>query len=189
VRAVIPNLLSLARLCMTPYVCYLAIHGRYSAVLGWFAVAAITDALDGWLARAWNVQTPLGAMLDPIADKILLGAAFVTLAVLGDIPWRVAGIVLGRDALILAVAGWTIVIGKSKRSFPPSIWGKLSTIAQMIYVLTVILEKFYAPMPGGALIAFTVAALALISGLDYARRYRKSAPSSVNSASVNGRVA
>lgn len=167
----LPNLLSIFRLLLAPYICYLIVRREFGWVLDWFALAAATDALDGWLARKLGVESHVGTALDPIADKVLLSGAFVALAVIGAIPLWLAGIVLGRDALILLVAGTILALGKDRRKFPPSVWGKLSTVAQAAYVVAVIISSAGVSLTRTvAVIGFVVAALAIWSGLDYARR-------------------
>lgn len=97
----IPNFLSLLRIILVPVVVIFLIHGSYGKALFTFTLAGLTDALDGALARLLNCQTVLGAYLDPIADKMLLTASFVTLAILGIIPSWLTVIVISRDFIIL----------------------------------------------------------------------------------------
>jgi cardiolipin synthase (CMP-forming) len=161
----LPNILSLLRMLATPAVFVLILDNRYTAVLVLFGAAALTDALDGWLARVLQAESKLGQLLDPLADKMLLTAAFIALAMARDIPWWLTLVVLGRDAAIVlgALALWT----QGRRSnFPPSIWGKLSTIVQMGYVAIVVLREGADFAPA----AWLVAAMAVASGADYARR-------------------
>jgi cardiolipin synthase len=134
----IPNLLSAARLALAPYIFYLLAVREYRAVLVWFGVAAITDALDGFLARRLGSHSRVGAYLDPLADKVLLSGSFLVLALNGAIPVWLAVVVLGRDALILVFAVGAMLVTKTRRSFPPSGWGKLSTIVQMVFVLAAV---------------------------------------------------
>src|SRR5690242_7610001 len=150
----------------------LILRGEYRASLVWFAAAAITDALDGWLARLVHAESPFGQVLDPVADKVLLSGAFAALAIHGDISWWIAGLVLGRDALILLAAGAFLAFSGKRRSFPPSIWGKLSTIAQCIAVLAVILVGAGFKFPAEAVL-WATAALTAWSGLDYFFRLSK----------------
>jgi cardiolipin synthase len=167
----LPNLLSTLRLVLAPYVFYLIVRREYGWVLDWFAFAAATDALDGWVARRLGVESPVGRALDPIADKVLLSGAFVALAVVRVIPLWLAAVVLGRDALILLGAGLTLFFGQKKREFPPSLWGKVSTIAQSAFVLIVIISAAGASLSRTvSWMGFAIAALAVWSGLDYARR-------------------
>ena len=97
----IPNFLSLLRIILVPVVVIFLIQGSYGKALFAFALAGLTDALDGALARLLNCQTVLGSYLDPIADKLLLTASFVTLSILGIIPSWLTVIVISRDFIIL----------------------------------------------------------------------------------------
>src|SRR6202166_4182562 len=97
---------------------------EYGAVLIWFLLSGITDGLDGWIARRWNVQSRLGAMLDPIGDKLLLSGSFLVLALDGAMEKWLAVLVLGRDVVILLFAAGLLLFSKKKADFPPSWWGK-----------------------------------------------------------------
>jgi cardiolipin synthase len=161
----IPNLLSLARLALAPYVFVLLVRREYRTVLVLFAIAGLTDFLDGLAARKFGSTSRLGAILDPVADKVLLSGTFLTLALTGAIEVRVAAVVLGRDVLILAAAV-VLYLAKSRRSFPPSIWGKISTLVQIAFVLVIVGQV------GGAIfiaLKWATVVLAVVSGADYAR--------------------
>jgi cardiolipin synthase (CMP-forming) len=162
----IPNLLSLARLALAPYLFVLLARREYRTVLVLFAIAGLTDFLDGLAARKFSSASRMGAYLDPVADKVLLSGAFLTLAITGAIETWVAAVVLGRDVLILAAAG-VLYLAKSRRSFPPSLWGKISTVVQIAFVLVIV-----GQVGGGIFIAlkWATVALALVSGADYLRR-------------------
>ena len=165
----LPNLLSAARLAIAPWVIYLILHDEYPAVLVWFFLAGGTDALDGWLARRLNAASALGQALDPIADKVLLSGVYVALALQSAIPAWLAWMVLGRDALILLFAAAVLAFTNTRLSFPPSIWGKLSTIAQMGFVVAVVIDRAGFGLPVSVLL-WIPAALTVWSGIDYARR-------------------
>lgn len=130
-------------------------------------LAGLTDAFDGYLARRLNVSSRVGEVLDPIADKVLLTGAFLGLWLAGAIPGWLTALVLGRDGLILVAAGVALALSKAPRRFPPSLWGKLLTIAQMGFV--VIVTAAIAPLV--TLGEWIVAALTVWSFLDYAWRY------------------
>jgi cardiolipin synthase len=164
---VIPNLLSLARLLAAPYLFLLLWRGYFHAALIVMFLAGLTDAFDGFLARRLNVSSRIGEVLDPIADKVLLTGAFAGLWLAGAIPGWLTALVLGRDGLILAAAGLALKFSKSPRRFPPSLWGKLSTIAQMGFV--VIVTAAIGPLI--PLAVWITAALTVWSFLDYAWRY------------------
>ncbi len=133
----LPNALSAARILAVPYVCWLLWHRENSAALLWMAIIGATDWFDGYLARRFKAQSKLGAILDPVADKLLMGGAFLTLALAGAIPVWVAVLVLGRDAVILIFAIVVLAFTTIRREFPPTIAGKMSTGGQILYVLAV----------------------------------------------------
>jgi cardiolipin synthase len=161
----LPNLLSLARLVLAPFVFALLVRREYRMVLVLFAIAGLTDFLDGLAARKFGSTSRLGAALDPVADKVLLSGAFLTLALTGAIETWVAVVVLGRDVLILAAAA-VLYLAKSRRSFPPSAWGKISTVVQIAFVLVIV-----GHVGGAVFIAlmWATVAVAAVSGADYAR--------------------
>jgi len=148
---------------MAPYIFYLMWNMAYDAALLWFAAAALTDFLDGFLARWLHADSPIGAYLDPVADKVLLSGSFLVLAWAGGIPVWLAVVVLGRDVLLLAGAALTLRNG-SPTDLSPSIWGKWSTVAQIAYVVAVLGGWTEAP------IGWVVAGLTLGSGIHYAQR-------------------
>jgi cardiolipin synthase len=168
----IPNLLSAARLALAPYIFYLLGTRHFRAALVCFAVAGVSDGLDGWLARRYEASSRLGALLDPVADKFLLSGSFLTLALTFVIPWSLTFLVLGRDVMILMFA-MRALMTKTQREFPPSIWGKRSTAVQIAYVLAVVArEAGFGYTAVVALLGWATFALTIISGIDYARRTR-----------------
>jgi len=158
----VPNLLSAARLLAAPYIFWLLWTKQFDTALVWFALAGITDALDGYLARKLHVESPTGAYLDPIADKVLLSGAFLILAMNGAIPTWLTVLVLGREGAILFVAG-IFLLKKTRKSFPPTLAGKLSTAVQIVFILAVVAAS--AP----PVLQWSVALVTAWSGLDYAR--------------------
>ncbi len=163
----LPNLLSLARLFAAPYLFWLLWRGHFQVALVVMFLAGLTDAFDGYLARRLNVSSRTGEVLDPIADKVLLTGAYLGLWLAGAIPVWLAAIVLGRDVVILIAAGVALLLSKSPRRFPPSLWGKLSTIAQMGYVVMVAASLDLLIPLGTWIVAF----LTIWSFLHYSFRY------------------
>ncbi len=168
----LPNLLTLLRLILIPFILQAVLAGRHEFALILFAVAASTDVLDGAAARRLGLTTESGAYFDPIADKCLLSGVFLALAVARIVPWWLAAVVLGRDLYILfgAVA---VRVSTGVKQFPPSLWGKVSTFVQILTV-GVWMARDAFPNP-----AFNSAASALIwacvavtvwSGLHYTWR-------------------
>jgi cardiolipin synthase len=166
----LPNLLTAARLLAAPYILYLLWTGGYRTALVWFAIASATDVLDGFLARRLRVVSSVGALLDPVADKVLLSGSFLTLGLKYVIPFWLMGIVLGRDLLILGFA--IVALGrKTRRDFPPSVWGKASTASQIAYVLFAVgHQASITPLIVATVLGWIVATLTVWSGIDYVRR-------------------
>src|SRR5580698_6026850 len=133
----VPNQLTFLRLGFLPFFIMLVFYRRFSWALAILVVAALTDGMDGLLARSLNQKTALGAYLDPIADKLLLSSSFAVLAYEGQIRWWLTILVLGRDVLILTTAS-VILVAVGYRPFPPSIYGKITTTVQILLVFTVL---------------------------------------------------
>ncbi|CAG7929584.1 unnamed protein product [Penicillium olsonii] len=93
----VPNILTFSRLLAAPAVGYLLVNNYHTAALSLFAYAGITDLVDGWIARRWNLQTVVGTIIDPMADKLLMTIGVACLAVNGSLPVWLAVIILGRD--------------------------------------------------------------------------------------------
>ena len=100
----VPNQLTFLRLAFLPFFIIAIHYERYDWALGILMVAGVSDGLDGLLARGLNQRTPLGAYLDPIADKLLLSSSYFVLALKGKIAWWLAILVLGRDVLLLVAS-------------------------------------------------------------------------------------
>jgi cardiolipin synthase (CMP-forming) len=125
------NLATLARLALSPCIALAMARDRSLLALGLFFIAGLTDIIDGGLARRFGWSTPLGAYLDPIADKVLLSTVFICLALWNALPWWFVGVVFGRDILILASSAVALAFTRL-RKFPPTVWGKLSTFLQIV---------------------------------------------------------
>jgi CDP-diacylglycerol--glycerol-3-phosphate 3-phosphatidyltransferase len=130
-----------------------------------FVVAAASDSVDGYLARRYEITSRLGQWLDPLADKILVTAPIVTLAVVGRFPLWAAVVILVREFGVSVLRAWLGTVG---RAMPASWWGKVKTAAQMLAVLLYLLPDLGSEVEGirfGILIAAVV--LTVFSGLDY----------------------
>jgi len=137
------NQLTFLRLVLIPFFVISVLEGRFGVALGLFVAAAVTDLLDGLSARMLGGGTPLGAYLDPAADKLLLVAAFVLLTdypvmlqqvpMLHRIPLWLTVLTISRDVLIVAVA-LLLYVTRTQTRFPPSIWGKLTTTAEFVMI-------------------------------------------------------
>lgn len=135
-----PNLLTLMRICLAPFLVATILDGHYGLSFGLFIAAGLTDALDGTMARLLKQRTVLGQYLDPVADKILLSTLFLVLTHKGLIPARVTVLVFGRDVGILLVAA-ILYAAAGRREFIPSIFGKANTTAQVAAVAAVLLHQ------------------------------------------------
>lgn len=163
----IPNILTVTRILLTPLFVIFLLRDMFSFALLVFSVAAISDALDGLLARYFNQFSLLGAYLDPIADKLLLVSAFVSLAVLKIIPPWLTVIVMSRDILIvtgISVFAMTDVHIEMK----PSLVSKCTTVAQLSTIFLMLLDP---KIPGAHTIKLSMfwitAGLTISSGLHY----------------------
>ncbi|MGH9715375.1 MAG: CDP-alcohol phosphatidyltransferase family protein [Candidatus Acidiferrales bacterium] len=178
----VPNQLTFLRLAFLPFFVIAIKYELYTVALGILILAGVSDGLDGLFARNLNQRTPLGAYLDPIADKLLLSSSYFVLALKGKIGWWLAILVLGRDVLLLiACAVILLVIGY--RKFPPSIWGKATTFCEIVLIVMVLVLTIWRPDAlwiARQLCSYFVAAFVIISGLHYSvvvsRRLHTEAP-------------
>jgi len=165
-----PNLLTLLRICMAPFLVAAVLDSRYETGFILFVAAGLSDALDGILARKLEQRTVLGEYLDPVADKLLLSTLFLVLLYKGLMPVEVTVMVFGRDICILLVSA-ILFAAAGRRDFPPSIFGKANTLAQIVAVAVVLLHQL--TMVRWVVILRVVAldatmVLTVVSGLHYA---------------------
>ena len=174
----LPNLLTVFRMALIPVFVSLLFYQKFVWALGIFVIAGITDGLDGLLARRFHQQSPLGRILDPIADKMMLVTSFVVLSMPSvfptpvpkhlPVPFWVTVTVISRDVfIIVGAAAINMVTGF--RAFRPSLLGKISTVVQIAAVAAVIVGArtrvgtgYYLPT-----LYTAVFALALLSGMHY----------------------
>ena len=161
----LPNLFTLARLVLAPFVASDILHDRYGRAIILLFAAGFTDVIDGALARRFQISTRVGAYFDPIADKILLSVVYIALGLAGALPWWMVAVVFGRDLLILAMAGYGLGF-TSVRKFPPSVWGKISTFFQIAAALVVMGARAGIPAPVTPALSLMVLGTA-VSGLHY----------------------
>ncbi|MEU9640052.1 CDP-diacylglycerol--glycerol-3-phosphate 3-phosphatidyltransferase [Streptomyces tendae] len=168
----VANLLTMLRLLLVPaFVALMLGNGGYDPAwrsFAWaaFAIAMITDLFDGHLARTYNLVTDFGKIADPIADKAIMGAALICLSALGDLPWWVTSVILGRELGITVLRFVVIRYGV----IPASRGGKLKTLTQGIAVGMYVLA-LTGPL---ATLRFWVMAAAVVltvaTGLDYVKQ-------------------
>lgn len=178
----VPNQITFLRLATLPFFLIFIYYGRFRWALAVLLAAALTDLLDGILARRLNQKSALGAYLDPIADKLLLSSSFLMLAVKGELYWWLTILVLSRDVMILAISA-VILVTVGYRPLPPSIYGKITTGLQILLVFVVIAtEAVSLPWldPVEAPLIYLVAAFTIFSGVHYsfviARRLQAGEP-------------
>ena len=163
----LPNVLTLIRMLITPLFIICLIKGAYQMALLIFTLAGVTDALDGLLARILNQKTALGAFLDPIADKLILVSAFVTLAVQRMIPAWLAVVVISRDVLI--IIGIVILeVLRVNYKIQPSMVSKCTTVAQLATIFLLLLSIQTTALEHALLpVYWLTTALSIASGLHY----------------------
>ncbi|MDJ0804933.1 MAG: CDP-alcohol phosphatidyltransferase family protein [Desulfobacterales bacterium] len=162
-----PNVLTLARILITPLFIICLIKGSYAMALLVFTLAGVTDGLDGLLARLMDQRTTIGAFLDPIADKLLLVSAFVTLAVQEMIPAWLTVVVISRDVLI--IVGIAILeVSRVDYQIQPSMVSKCTTVAQLATIFLLLLSTQTTVLAHALLpVYWLTTALSIASGLHY----------------------
>jgi cardiolipin synthase (CMP-forming) len=145
-RLTIPNLITLARILLTPLFIILLIQKRYQPAMWIFILAGLSDLADGLIARRWQQKSPLGTFLDPLADKLLMGSSFVTLSISHLIPSWLTVIVLSRD-LVLILGVMLLKLTNFPVVVHPSLAGKLSTTTQVVTVLLVLVAQSWPISP------------------------------------------
>ena len=165
----LPNIITVIRILLVPlFIIYLQRHMFLFALIV-FAVAGVSDALDGLVARFFNQRTNLGAHLDPIADKLLLSSGFVMLSLLGLIPDWLTVLVISRDIMIIMGVSICALVNM-KVEMKPSLVSKITTIMQLLTVFTTLLNQVmpnaYFTTHSTSLFALT-AGLTIVSGLHY----------------------
>lgn len=153
----LPNLISIARLLLVPLVVWLILDGQPGWAFVFFLVAGISDAVDGFIARAWDLRSDLGAYLDPLADKALLVSIYLTLAFVLEIPVWVAILVVSRDILIIGAVVLSWMVGEPMETRPHWV-SKLNTGLQIAFAAIVLGDLAFGT---GLEIVRTVAAYAV----------------------------
>jgi cardiolipin synthase len=179
----IPNLITLARILLVPVVVWAIATGRMHSAFLLFLLAAISDGVDGFLAKRFGMKTELGAYLDPLADKVMIVSIYVTLGVTGVIPLWLVILVVSRDFMIVGGIILSWLVGRPVK-IRPHIVSKLNTAAQLVFACLVLASRGYSfdPEPWLTLVMALVTVLTLLSvGLYLAEWVRH-----MNSAEANG---
>jgi cardiolipin synthase len=168
----VPNFITLVRLAALPFFLYAISQADFGVALALFVAAGISDGVDGYLARRFDMKSALGAYLDPIADKLLMITSYLFLSIPSfpgeiKVPVWLAFLVISRDVLLMTVA-LLLILTSSKRRFPPTWLGKVTTVTLIVTVLIVLCANEFDWPREIALIAFGGAATTtLVSGFDY----------------------
>ena len=191
------NLLTTLRLILIPIFVSAVCYQRFLPALAIFFAAALTDGLDGLVARTFNQRTPLGEVLDPLADKLLLITAFITLSLPGHsllppLPFWLTASVISRDIFIV-IGAIVIRLTTGWSRFPPSIPGKLNTLVQVLTIVIFlpahVLHLHYPDVDVERwlpVIYYPTVAMAIISGLHYIHHVKRQMQSSAQAIDQTG---
>ena len=165
----VPNLLTFLRALLVPVILWLLAVDSQTAqwwAFGIFVFAALTDSVDGWVARRWHGVTRWGQLADPIADKLLIIGSLAALAYVGELPWWAVSIIVIREVAVTLLR--LRLIRGSGLVMPASSWGKAKTVSQVVAVAAFLLPGTGGSWPERIL---TVAVLLTVwSGIEYAFR-------------------
>ena len=164
----IPNLICVLRIVLVLPIVWALVEERYGLALVIFAIAGLSDGLDGFLAKNFGWHTEVGALLDPIADKLLLVTVFLALTYLGMIPVWLMVVVVARDIIIVSGAlGYQYLIGPVEGR--PTAVSKVNTALQLLYVLAVVAHAGYGWPTSSVLLAIgsIMFVTTIVSGMDY----------------------
>lgn len=168
----VPNVLSCFRILLVPIlvvVLLTELQGKEFLALGVFLLAALTDFLDGFIARRWGSVTQLGKLLDPAADKILTSAAFISLVGLGVAPAWVVVAIVARE---FAVSTLRSVAASQQLVIAASWSGKVKTVVQVIAIsLLIVYERLGTFQVLSSVALYLALAVSIYSGIEYAIRY------------------
>lgn len=164
----IPNLLTLARIGLVPWLVVLLQEQQYGWSLAVFVIAGVTDGLDGYIAKRFNASTYLGSILDPIADKVLLVTSYIMLSVLEIIPFWLMVVVVFRDLVIIG-GNLLMILFFSTMEMKPLAISKVNTAVQIFYIVLVLASLSFAWEYSSftSAVGIGVAITSVLSGLGY----------------------
>lgn len=164
----LPNLISIVRLMLVPLIVSLMLGKDYELAFALFVVAGVSDAVDGYIAKRFDMRTVLGAYLDPIADKALLVGVYVTLGVQGEMAQLLVTLVVSRDLLIVGAVILSYIVGHPLK-IAPLMLSKLNTLTQILLAAAMLASLGFLPALDPVLVPgqWIVAATTLLSGLAY----------------------
>ena len=172
----LPNKLTIARMCMVPlFMIALMMNTDVSRIVATviFALASLTDMLDGQIARKYNMVTNFGKLMDPLADKVLTAAAMICLVELGDLAAWIAVLIIFREYLI---TGLRSVAASENIVVAANSWGKVKTVCQMFALMLLMLKPQIMALCGvniGLWLMYVAVILTVYSGLDYVLKLNK----------------
>jgi len=172
----LPNLICLLRIALVWPVATALRDGNNALALGLFTVAAISDGLDGYLAKRFGWTSQLGKVIDPLADKLLLVTVFITASWIGLVPWWVAAAAIARDVLIvLGAVVFRLWFGPLKGK--PTVISKINTLFQLGYLVGVMFIHAFGILPQEMMdaLAYIMVVTTILSGGDYVYAFTKRA--------------
>lgn len=166
--SIIPNLLTIARMVVVPPIVWLLLIGEFQWALALAVFAGVSDLLDGWLARRFSWQSRWGGIYDPLADKLLMTAGYLTLGWLGELPPWLIGLVIGRD-LVIVVGGYVYYTRFERFEAEPTQLSRFNTFCQvfLMWFVLVRLAGFPLPPEGQIGLVWLVAVLGVVTLVQY----------------------
>jgi cardiolipin synthase (CMP-forming) len=161
---VLPNIITLGRILLVPVIVWAIASNQMTIAFGLFVVAGLSDAVDGFLAKRFNMTSEIGALLDPLADKALLVSIYVALGIWGAVPRWLVILVVSRDIMIVGAVIVSWLLGKPV-AMKPLMVSKLNTVAQVGFAALILaaLGFGFAPMPFDVILMVVVTILTLLS--------------------------
>ncbi len=156
----LPNLITIGRLIIVPLVIVMIVQGRWGAAFALFVIAGVSDAIDGYIARRFDMRSEFGAYIDPLADKALLVSIYVTLSIIGVLPAWLAIVVVSRDAMIVAAIMISWLMSRPVAIKPIAI-SKINTAVQIAFAAWILSKKGF----GFELGSLDEAAMVLVASL------------------------
>jgi len=164
----VPNAFTFLRALLVPVILSLLLLEGEGDTLRWwafwlFTFAALTDTADGWVARRYGTVTPFGQLADPLADKLLVGGALASLAIVGEVPWWVVMVIVAREVGVTVLR--TRLVQRQGLVMPASRSGKIKAVSQMIAIAAYLLPTLSGTAP--ELLLYLAVVLTIWSGIDY----------------------
>jgi cardiolipin synthase len=168
----LPNTITLMRAVLVPVIFWMMLSGNMEAAFVVFVLAGISDAVDGYLAKRFDMQTDLGAYLDPLADKLLVVCVFIAMTVRGELPLWLTTAVVSRDVLIIAAVLVSWLLDRPVR-IRPLLISKINTVSQLVLAAVVLCDVAFGLGLGSLrqLLVWTTGVLTIASFLAYIRAW------------------